>query len=59
MGFTSGKLEMPCHFTEKSEIKGKKGHHSPTIFSPSLNSMLKDDADCECPPIGFFNSRGL
>ena len=50
---------MPCHLTKKSEIKGKKGHHPPNSFSPFVNTMLKDDANCECHPIGFFNSRGL
>ena len=59
MGFTSGKLEMPCHLTEKSNIKGIKGHYPPTPFSPFVNIMLKDDANCECPPFGFFSSRGL
>ena len=59
MGFIGVKLEMSCHLIEKSEINGKKGHHPPTPFSHSVNTMLKDDADCECPPIGFFSSRGL
>ena len=51
MGFTCGKLEMPCHLTKKIWNKGHKGHHPPTLFSPSINNILTDDVDCDCPPI--------
>ena len=40
---------MSCHLTEKSEIKGKKGDHPPPPFSPFVNTMVKDEANSECP----------
>ena len=50
---------MSCHLIKNFEIKGKKGHHPPPPFSPSVNTMVKDEANYECPPIGFFRSQGL
>ena len=47
------------YLAEKSKIKGKKGDHPPPLFSPFVNTMVKDEANSERPPIGFFNIRGL
>ena len=46
-------LNLKCHviLIEKSQINGKKGHHSLAPFSPSVNTMVKDEANYECPPI--------